>query len=167
MYDTDMSERQIKNVAERRRIHGLRFRAKDIKIYFLRPFILFEELFLFRRLFLPRHIPKLPCSFRFPPHGFPGIGAKSVQPPFICFWKRKVKPVDPNDCHHLFAFFDRQFVAGLTYMAPMAAAGEAFVGFIASADLTVVGHGFLSSLWLLAYLAFVLHSHIAKYRHRF
>lgn len=32
MYDTDMSERQIKNVAERRRIHGFRFRAKDIKI---------------------------------------------------------------------------------------------------------------------------------------
>jgi len=49
----------------------------------------------------------------------------------------------------------------------MAAAGEAFVGFIASADLTVVGHGFLSSLWLLAYLAFVLHNHIAKNSHRF
>ena len=46
------------------------------KIYFLWPFVLFEELFLFRRLFLPRHIPKFPCSFRFLPHSIPGIRAK-------------------------------------------------------------------------------------------
>ena len=37
-------------------------------------------------------------------------------------------------------------MTGLTDMAPMTAAGEAFVGLKASADLTVMGHGFLSSL---------------------